>query len=394
MSNLTILELYQVFNGIRNTPVNNFIEPEVMANASDSVSQIIGILLARNSYDIFIHLSGKVAALNIRDLLGIRNITSTKPITVGKIIPTLNPKSRIMEAARLMSLYRLRALPVVEKNEIIGQISAKKIVESIRDAMLVAHMRKTSASDVMTPSPIVINKTDKIAFAKTIMKRRRIDHLPVVQENRLVGMITSKDIIEIMSRSERIGRRSLGIDETRDRLDLAVTGIADNCVLTAHVDDTLQSVIDLMVSRNSTYCVITAFDDEIQGIITYRDIITLLGEKVEEDIPIFITGLPDEPLDAELAKSKFTNIISLLRRVYPDIEQARCRIKIRDISGARKRYEIDAHVYSAHGSITYTRVGWDLEKIFDEMNDALKKKVSHRHMMRQRESDRTSNRLK
>ena len=76
-----------------------------------------------------------------------------------------------------------------------------------------------------------------------------------------------------------------------------------------------------MVSGNSTYCVITAFD-EIQGIITYRDIITLLGEKVEEDIPIFITGLPDEPLDAELAKSKFTNIISLLRRVYPDIEQA------------------------------------------------------------------------
>jgi CBS domain-containing protein len=64
------------------------------------------------------------------------------------------------------------------------------------------------------------------------MKRRRIDHLPVVQERRLVGMITSKDIIEIMSRSERIGRRSLGIDETRARLDLAVTGIADKSVLT------------------------------------------------------------------------------------------------------------------------------------------------------------------
>ena len=95
--------------------------------------------------------------------------------------------------------------------------------------------------------------------------------------------------------------------------------------------------------------------------------------------------MPDEPLDAELAKSKFTNIIKLLRRIYPDMEQARCRIKIRDISGARKRYEIDAHVYSTHGSIAYTRVGWDLAKIFDEMNDALKKKVSHR-FMRDREN--------
>jgi CBS domain-containing protein len=393
MSNLTILELYQIFNGIRNTPVNNFIEPEVMANASDSVSQIIGILMERNSYDIFIPLSGKVAALNIRDLLGIRNITSTNPATVGKIIPTLDSESRTMEAARLMSLYRLRALPILEKNEIIGQISAKRIVQAIRDAMLVAHIRKTSTSDVMTPSPIVISKTDKIASAKAIMKRRRIDHLPVVQERRLVGMVTSKDIIEVMLRSERIGRKSLGIDEPQDRLDLAITGIADKNVLTSHIDDTLQSVTDLMVSRNSTYCVITAFD-EVQGIITYRDIITLLGEKLEEDIPIFITGLPDDPLDAELAKSKFTNIIKLLRRIYPDIEQARCRIKIRDISGARKRYEIDAHVFSTHGSIAYTRVGWDLAKIFDEMSDALKKKVSHRYMRRQRESVRTSNRLK
>jgi CBS domain-containing protein/ribosome-associated translation inhibitor RaiA len=393
MSNLTILELYPFLKDTRNSLASNFIEPAVTANGNASISQIIGVLMEKNSNDIFIPLSGKVAALNIRDFLGVRNITSTNPATVGKIIPTLNSESRTVEAARLMSLYRLRALPLMEKNEIIGQISAKRIVRAIRDAILVAHIRKTSTSDVMTPSPIVIRETDKIASAKTIMKRKRIDHLPVVQDRRLVGMVTSKDIIEVMLRSERIGRKSLGIDEPQDRLDLAITGIADKNVLTSHVNDTLQSVTDLMVSRNSTYCVIKAFD-EVQGIITYRDIITLLGEKLEEDIPIFINGLPDDPFDAELAKSKFTNIIKLLRRIYPDIEQARCRIKIREVSGARRRYEIDAHVFSTHGAIVYTRIGWDLAKIFDEMSDALKKKVSHRYTRRQRESIGTSNRLK
>ena len=393
MSTLTILELYPFLSETRNTLVSNFMEPAVTANGTDTISQIIGVLMENNAYDIFIPLSGKIAAINIRDLLGIRNINSANPSTVGKIIPTLNSESRTVEAARLMSLYRLRALPILEKNQIIGQISAKKIVQAIRDAMLVAHIRKTSTSDIMTPSPIVINKMDKIASAKAIMKRRRIDYLPVVQERRLVGMITSKDIIEVMLKSERIGRKSLGIDETRDRLDLAVTGIADKNVLTSHIDDTLQSVTDLIVTRDSTYCVIKAFD-ELQGIITYRDIIALLGEKIEEDIPIFITGLPDYPLDAELAKSKFTNIIKLLRKIYPDVEQARCRIKIKDVLGARKRYEIDAHVMSTHGSIAYTRIGWDLAKIFDEMSDALKKKVSHRFTGRQRESVRTPNRLK
>ena len=148
-------------------------------------------------------------------------------------------------------------------------------------------------------------------------------------------MITSKDIIEVMLKSERIGRKSLGIDETRDRLDLAVTGIADKNVLTSHIDDTLQSVTDLIVTRDSTYCVITAFN-ELQGIITYRDIIALLGEKIEEDIPIFITGLPDDPLDAETAKSKFTNVIKLLRKIYPDVEAGSLSHKNKGCVGRQK----------------------------------------------------------
>jgi CBS domain-containing protein len=382
---MSISDLYQIFNELRNTPAYNFIEPEVIANASNSISQIIGILMDRKSYDIFVPLSGKVAVLNIRDFLGIRNITSANPATMGKIIPTLNSESTTAEAARLMSLYRLRALPLMEKNDIIGQISAKRIVQAIRDAMLVTHIRKTSTSDIMTRSPIVISETDKIASAKTIMKRRRIDHLPVLQDHRLVGMLTSKDIVEIMLRSERIGRKSLGIDETQDRLDIAIIGIADKNVITSNTDDTLRSVVDLMASQNSTYCIIKAID-EVQGIITYRDIITLLGEKVEEEIPIFLIGLPDDPLDAELAKSKFANLVKLLKKIYPDIEQARCRLKIRDIQGARKRYEVDANIISTHKVTNYVNDGWDLAKMFDEMSDSLKKKMAHRVTERQRES--------
>jgi ribosome-associated translation inhibitor RaiA len=104
-----------------------------------------------------------------------------------------------------------------------------------------------------------------------------------------------------------------------------------------------------------------------------------LGEKIEEEIPMFIVGLPDEPFDAELAKSKFANITRFMRRIHPDIEQARCHIKLRSVLGSRKRYEIDVHISSTHGTISYTNVGWDLAKLFDEMTNALKKKVSQKH---------------
>jgi hypothetical protein len=58
--------LYQSFEELRNTPVSKFIESEVVASTSDSISQMIGTLMEKNAYDIFIPLSGKVMAINIR----------------------------------------------------------------------------------------------------------------------------------------------------------------------------------------------------------------------------------------------------------------------------------------------------------------------------------------
>jgi hypothetical protein len=112
---MSISGLYESFNEIRNTPVHDFIEPKVVADANSSPSQIIGLLIDSNTNDIFIPLSGKVAAITTRDILGIKNITSSKPSTLGKIIPSLNSDSTTADAIRLMSLYRLRALPIIEK---------------------------------------------------------------------------------------------------------------------------------------------------------------------------------------------------------------------------------------------------------------------------------------
>lgn len=374
---MLISNLYESLNELRHTSAYNLVEAAVMGEDNDSISKIIGFLVEGNSYEVFTQLSEKVRAINVRDILGARNLSQTNPFKIGKIIPTLNSENTISDAARIMSLYRMRALPFFEKNEIIGQITAKKIVETIRDVMVANSIQKTNASDIMTPNPIVVSESDKVTLAQSIMKRRRIDHLPVLKDNRLVGIISSKDIIKLIVQPESIGRKSLGIDNTQDRLDIAIRGILDKNALTAEINDSLSSTLDLIVSQNSTYCLIKA-TDEVQGIITYRDIINLLGEKVKEEIPIFIIGLPDEPLDSELAKSKFTNLVRFLKKAYPNLEEARCRIKIRQVQGARKRYEVDARIITTQSVASYVTVGWDLPKMFDQMSDSLKKRLAHR----------------
>jgi CBS domain-containing protein/ribosome-associated translation inhibitor RaiA len=373
---LTVNRIYGHLDVIRSVPVRDLMDPPIMISKDVALSKIISTLNETNSYDVFIELSGKIGALTIRDIIGIKDITTTRPSLVGKIIPELNRDSVIGEAARIMSHYRMRTLPVVHNGKIEGQVSARRIVELISKHLVESKLRIV-ASNIMTSDPITIDCHKTVSAARSIMKRRRIDHLPVVDNGRLVGIITSSDIMKVMLPSERIGKKSVGIDNAEDRFSIEVSGLANDDVITANVDESLQVVCDRMINAGSTYCIIRVWD-EIQGIITYRDIVALLGEKMEEDIPMFIVGLPDEPFDAELAKSKFTNITRFLRKIYPDIEEARCHIKLRSVQGARKRYEIDVHILSTHGNISYTNIGWDLAKLFDEMTDALKKKVSHK----------------
>ena len=374
---LTINKIYDQLNTVRNMPVEGLMENSIIISKDEPLSKIISTLIETGSYDVFIELSGKVAALNIRDIIGAKDIKTTRPSLVGKIIPELNRKSVVGEAARIMSHYRMRTLPIVQNGRVEGQISAKRIVDSI-NKQLVGNKIKINASNIMTSDPLVIDSHKTISAAMSIMKRRRIDHLPVVDNGYLVGIITSSDIMKLMSPSERIGKKSIGINDAEDRLSIEVSGLANDDVITASIDDNLMSVCDKMTRARSSYCIVNVWD-EIQGIITYRDIVAMLGEQLEEDIPMFIVGLPDEPFDAELAKSKFANITKFMRKIHPDIEQARCHIKLRKVYGSRKRYEIDVHIRSTHGNISYTNVGWDLAKLFDEMNHALKKRVANKN---------------
>ena len=133
-------------------------------------------------------------------------------------------------------------------------------------------INRISSSDIMTPNPTSIISKDKVSSAKGIMVRHRIDHLPVVEKQQrgvatLVGMITSSHIMQRgMHTSERIGRKSIGIEGKPTRLDVKISGIMDTDNLSvSEVDDSLHSIIDLMLTTNSTYTIVKSFD-EIQGI--------------------------------------------------------------------------------------------------------------------------------
>jgi hypothetical protein len=69
-----------ILSVFRNKKVRELIEFPIIADADSPISKIIGILTQNNVYDVFIKMtSNSIASINIRDILSVRDIVSTKP---------------------------------------------------------------------------------------------------------------------------------------------------------------------------------------------------------------------------------------------------------------------------------------------------------------------------
>lgn len=392
--------LYESLKDVHNKSIKEFIENPVLSREDVTVSKIIGMMLKENVHEVFVQLQDKsVLCINIRDILSSTNIDTLKSSTMGKTIQGLTEKDNIGNAARIMNLQRLRSLPVIDQSnqEVIGQISSKRIIKYIYDTFSRKKMdslNTVTASDIMTQGLITIDSKDKFETAKNSMRKNSIDHLPVVEKQpdgkaMIKGIITSNHIIQTLIPAESIGRRSLG-SEHGLKSEQEIIGLADKNIIMTKPDDTITSTIDSLLKANSTYTIVQSTDNK-SGIITYRDIISLLGEQTQREIPVYIIGMPDDPFEAELIKSKFHTIVKHLNKISPKVEEARCKIKIKDIEGERKRYEVSANIFTTHRRHVYTsNKNWDLVSIFDDMSEGLKNQAAHQKDERQKISTRHS----
>ena len=95
--------------------------------------------------------------------------------------------------------------------------------------------------------------------------------------------------------------------------------------------------------------------------------------QVQDDLPAYIMGLPQDSFEADLAKSKFASTIKFLKPIVAEIDEARCKIKKIHGQGGKSSFQVDVNIVTPHGSHAYSASGWDLAKMFDKMSESLKK---------------------
>ena len=117
----------------------------------------------------------------------------------------ITPDTILPEAQRLMIAHSVRRLPVVHKDRLVGIVTFGDLREAKpSDATslsvyelnyLLDHLR---IKEIMTPNPVTVDVDDSVSKAAQLMLAHKIGGLPVVEEGRLVGILTETDLCRLI----------------------------------------------------------------------------------------------------------------------------------------------------------------------------------------------------
>lgn len=111
---------------------------------------------------------------------------------MSKNIASVTPDTPIVEVAKIMKKMNIGSVPVCDGDRIIGILTDRDIV--LRDVAMGKNVEGVTAKDVMTVGISTAEPEMDIHEAAKLMSDKQVRRLPVVDDDRLVGMLALGDI--------------------------------------------------------------------------------------------------------------------------------------------------------------------------------------------------------
>ena len=126
---------------------------------------------------------------------------------------SVNASTSVVEAARLMREGHIGSLPITDDEQLVGMITDRDI--TTRVVAEAADPTKTTVGDVYSRDLITVAPDNDLDEALQLMARHRVRRLPVVENDRLVGIVAQADIA--LSEKEKTGDLVEAISEPSER---------------------------------------------------------------------------------------------------------------------------------------------------------------------------------
>ena len=128
----------------------------------------------------------------------VRDIMSAEVTTLGR-------NDTLLLAKDIMNLGRIRHFPVIEDDELVGVVSQRDLYRASLGTVMQygekaqrAFLESVAIKEVMA-DPISIGPNASVQDAARLMMEHKIGCLPVLEDNRLVGIVTETDMLQVVA---------------------------------------------------------------------------------------------------------------------------------------------------------------------------------------------------
>lgn len=124
---------------------------------------------------------------------------------MSKNLITLSPDQSLYEANKLFSRHNVRHIPVVENKILVGMVSHTDLLrisfsglDESDDSIVPVIYEMYSVPEIMTRVPVFVEVNTTIKEVAEILSRQSFHSLPVLDKGKLVGIVTTTDLINYL----------------------------------------------------------------------------------------------------------------------------------------------------------------------------------------------------
>ena len=143
--------------------------------------------------------------------------TLVKEIMTGSPV-TLKPEETLALANEVISLGRIRHIPIIDNGRLVGILSARDLIGAatrhifgLKQKSKAALLKTVLIKDVMKKNVVTVKSSTKIRDAARLMADKRIGCVPVMDNGKLVGLVSTTNLLEICTKPltfENTGNRA------------------------------------------------------------------------------------------------------------------------------------------------------------------------------------------
>jgi len=262
---ITVYPTTTIRNALKTMNENKYRRLPVV-NAGNN--KVVGII---TSMDIVDFMGGGSKYNLIREKHG-RNLLSAINEPVREIMEenviTLKENSEIDDAIETFLNKNVGGVPIVnDENQLISLITERDIIRSLIDKI----DENAVIDDYITRDVIVATPGERLKDVARTMVRNGFRRLPVVSEERLVGIITSTDFIKLLGSDWAFNHLKTG--NVREITNVRMEEIMKKDVITAKEGDKLKDIAKMMIDNDIGALPVIDENNKVVGIITEKDII-------------------------------------------------------------------------------------------------------------------------